>query len=222
MIALMMRLFHVAEPEDMTSATAAAMVIIVAVALVWMVMFFGFLRSVFLDDQHGLMPGQLFGRGKPFFWRAVAFSFVVPMALLLLAQLLMIVLATAFGTERMWVAAMATGIALLVLVKIIVLSPAIMVVRDVPFLNSLAMTRRYRLKNQIGIIYAVLALIAVQVFHAWSRLGMRNNETDLFWTGLFAAAVQLILLTIMVMGVRFVGKADYARSPKPQPRRDRD
>ncbi len=218
MLRLMAEIFHLSDPEQAAEAGIAPLLVMMGVGLVWLTMFFGFLRSVFSEPEQTNMPTELLAKGKPFFWRALGFSIIAPLAIVLLAQVLLVVLAgilpdVSVVEPPIWVAGAASAAAALVLMKYLVLAPAVMVVKDAPLLRTLVMPRQYQLRDAKIIIYLYLAVGALQGIKVGLGIEATGVDSNLAWVGFFSAVVQFLILPIMVAAVRFTGSFETQEQP---------
>jgi hypothetical protein len=119
---------------------------ITAFMVIWQMLYLGFLATSYKFKDEPQPPVRLIIIGRFFFWRMVRFQLLLIVAYMLIAQVFWGIGNTFFkdvlGDNLTNVASM---FGLLILIKPIVLSPAIMIAKNCMVLDSLRLLKSYRL-----------------------------------------------------------------------------
>lgn len=175
---------------------------------------YGFLRTVYLEGPKGQTPLALLQKGRHFFWRMVGFGliYIIPYFILVWLIFLITKLFTSIDTNFLETARsfpflfqFIIAVPGLILIKIILLMPALIIVLDCGVFESFGALRRCKLSNAKALIVLFLAEIALGllwVFISKSGIIATTSSSILMWVQTIVS--QLIGLMIGVAAVRFV------------------
>ncbi len=176
----------------------------------------GFLRTVYLEGQKQQTLVVLLRTGIHFFWR----MFVLGLIYALPFILLMIVFSKLMSLSVIpWLHTLYPILVSLILIKLIVLIPALIIVLDCRVFDSFKFLRRYKLSNAKELIFLYCGNIAIGLFRSilsryfWgTSCGTTccniTTTPQYILTTVFSIITYFISLIIAVMAVRFVASHD--------------
>ena len=183
----------------------------IALLLIEVLLYLGFLRTVYLESNKRQSPFSLLQKGKRFFWRLCGLGLLYIIVLGLLVQVIfwtMKIIAPIDGSlkdVRPIVGRLCLAVAMLILIKLYLLIPALIIVLDCGAFESFRFLRRCKL------LYAkeLLAVYCIQLATPllWCFLPVRKEVTTVAQSilGLSCYIIwNLLTLMILVMAVRFV------------------
>lgn len=185
----------------------------IAVALVSMILKYGFTRTVYLHSSSQQQPLVLLKTGMHFFWRIVQLGILYLLALLALGIPLIIIkhqlthpdtlaasLSLVAAVDRLYSVAM-----MLILIKPVLLMPALLIVLDCRILETWKMLKHLRLLDAKGLVFLFCLQIAIGLLWPFSRLADAHVTTsDYALTIAAAVAVYFVGFVAAVAAVRFV------------------
>ena len=184
---------------------------ITAVIVIWQMLYFGFLASSYADKDAPQQPRRLLIIGRYFFWRIVRFQILLLTAQFLIAQVLWGIGNSFFkdvlGDNVTTVASMA---AFLILIKPLVLCPAIMIVKNCMVLDSLRWLKSYCLRDS-----GQLLKLIVVCFGTMFMLSMVLGDIKLDEAGKTVIDAIFYLLSGMLTLVVYLGGMRYVASMQP-------
>ncbi len=189
----------------------------IGVALVSMILKYGFTRTVYLHGGSQEQPLVLLKTGMHFFWRIVGLGMLYLLALSALGIPLIIIKhqlthADTPGASVLLVSAVdrvySVGM-MLILIKPVLLMPAVLIVLDCRMHEPWKMLNHLRLLDAKGVIFLFCLQIAIALVWPFSRLADAHITTsDYALTIAAAAAVYFVGFVAAVAAVRFVASRD--------------
>ena len=154
---------------------------ITAFMVIWQMLYLGFLATCYKFKDEPQPPARLIIIGRYFFWRMVRFQLMLIVAYMLIAQVFWGIGNTFFkdvlGANLTNVASM---LALFILVKPVVLTPAIMIVKNCMVLDSLRLLKSYRLMAArdlvklivvcFGSVFALSLILGGMIFEGTAKV----------------------------------------------------
>jgi hypothetical protein len=137
-----------------------------AFAIIAQMLYLGFLRTAYEEGITRWEPGQLLRIGRYYFWRVVRFSLLMAAAIVGLLIPLMSIAYAVTGIKPpeplpVWATGVVLICILIVLIKPMIFSQAIMIARDVMALRSIGMLSEYRLTQAPGIVAIYILVLAL-------------------------------------------------------------
>jgi hypothetical protein len=181
-------------------------------AIVWQMLYLGFLATAYSEGASPKQPAQLVSVGRLFFWRMLRFQIILGIVYIGISfMLLAIVQSMVFGQKDVlsipdWIAQLCSFATLAILVKPILLTPAVMIVKDCMVLQALGSLREYKILEARVLLRAFFICFAtVYLLSSW--LGVIETG-DLFYyvmVGTYAIISSTLILAITLAAVLFVG-----------------
>jgi hypothetical protein len=182
-------------------------------AVIWQMLYLGFLATAHTDGPAPKQPAQLVGVGRLFFWRMLRFQIILGIVYIGISfMLLAIVQSMVFGQKDVlsipdWIAQLCSFAALAILVKPILLTPAVMIVKDCMVLQALGSLREYKILEARVLLRAFFICFAtVYLLSSW--LGAIETG-DLFYyvmVGIYAVVSSALIVALTLGAVLFVAK----------------
>ncbi len=180
-------------------------------AVIWQMLYLGFLATACTEGTAPKQPGELVGAGRLFFWRMMRFQIVLGIAYVGISlMVLAIVQSAALGQKDAssipaWVAHLCSFAALVVLVKPILLTPAIMIVRDRMVLEAFKLLKEYRLAEAKPVVRAFFICFAT-VYLLSSLLGLIETGSVFYYAlvGIYAVVSSTLIVSVTLGAVLFV------------------
>lgn len=187
----------------------------------------GFLRTTYLENSRRQTPLALLRTGTHFFWRMFVISLIYSLPFMLLSLVFTWSVYNYFGCDKMtsshiifWFSTLFFVFVNLVLIKLILLIPALIIVLDCSVFNSFRLFRRYKLSNAKELVFLYLANIAIGLL--WSGLSFYSwGGTCSTMQSQYALRIVVLLITsfinlmIAVMAVRFVASKNLVYDNQP-------
>jgi len=185
----------------------------------------GFLRTLYLEGSKRQSVPALLRIGAHFLWRMFILSLIYSLPLILLSfafhQLLFryINLDNPSSSQiSFWFNALYPVVVKLVLIKLILLIPALIIVLDCSIIDSFKFTRRYKLlkAKELVLLYLVNIVIGLLLpLYYWNRgcgysCCSPMTSSQHFLRFAFSTVTQFINLMTAVMAVKFVASANLA------------
>ncbi len=177
-----------------------------AVLIISTILSYGFLRTVHLEGMNRQMPAFLFGTGKKFFWRMLKFQ-ILCMLVFLPFVLIKIVIAKSEGPGQPapWIPSLLSTVPSLILIKPLLLIPALIIVMDCRVRESWQFMLRIKLLDAKEIVVLFCVMLAIGFFGTIAKAG---NSGEVGSQNIFSiiptVIIQILGLIISIMAVRFV------------------
>lgn len=178
----------------------------ILVLIISIILSYGFLRTVHLDAMKRQMPAFLFATGKRFFWRMLRFQIL---CMLVFLPFLLINISM-YGSESssqnaMWIPSLLSTAPSLILIKPLLLMPALIIVMDCQVRQSWQFMLRIKLLDAKEIVVLFCAMLAFGFFRMVVKA---ENSGDVESQNIFnmipIVITQIFSLIISIMAVRFV------------------
>lgn len=180
-------------------------------AVLWQMIYLGFLRTSAVSEGEPKQPMQLLRTGRPFFWRILLFQIMLGFAVMLLNAIFLKVLGGLIWPKRpiedlpIWFAQLCALAGTLIVLKPMLLVPARVIVYDVKAIEAFFQIRFYRLGQIDGIIKAIVIGSGVIVLSVLpSVLIAAEGPRRYILSGLYNTASSLVLLTWVMVAVLWV------------------
>lgn len=179
-------------------------------AIVWQMLYLGFLRTAALNGTAPHEPMTLLLTGRPFFWRFLGVQVVLGVALWLVAGLLAGLAGSLLGYSEasafpQWLLELSGVAAIALFIKPFFLIPAFMLALDMPAMVALGMLRQCRL-GELGVLlkaYA-LGLTAIAVAAVSVTLATRGTLVYHVVAGASYLTQSLMVLILMLATTLFL------------------
>lgn len=194
-------------------------------AIIWQMLYLGFLATAYSEGPTPKEPGQLVSAGRLFFWRMLRFQIILG---IVYTGISFVILATvqsvALGREEVlripdWIVHLCSFAVLAVLAKPILLMPAVMIVRDRMVLEAFRLLREYRLLEAKALVRAFFICFAT-VYLLSSLLSLIEPGGAFYYAaiGIYAVVSSALIVAVTLGAVLFVGsKTPVATEPKETP-----
>lgn len=119
-------------------------------AIIWQMLYLGFLKTAAVSGTHPQQPMELLRTGRPYFWRILFFQILLGLVLFFLNSVLVSLLAafvwSGQGLEQVptWAVQLCGLAGLFILLKPLLLVPAVVLVYDVTVIEALFRIRQFR------------------------------------------------------------------------------
>jgi len=181
-------------------------------AIIWQMLYLGFLATAYTEGASPKQPGQLVSVGRLFFWRMLRFQIILGIIYIGISfVILAIVQSVALGQKDVsripaWIAHLCSFAALAVLVKPILLVPAVMIVRDRMVLEAFGLLREYRLLEAKALVRAFFVCFAT-VYLLSSLLSLIEPGGVFYYAavGIYAVVSSALIVTLTLGALLFVG-----------------
>jgi len=165
-------------------------------AIIWQMLYLGFLATAYTEGASPKQPGQLVSVGRLFFWRMLRFQIILGIIYIGISfVILAIVQSVALGQKDV-----------AVLVKPILLVPAVMIVRDRMVLEAFGLLREYRLLEAKALVRAFFVCFAT-VYLLSSLLSLIEPGGVFYYAavGIYAVVSSALIVTLTLGALLFVG-----------------
>lgn len=182
--------------------------------VIWIMMELGFLSTMYKEGATQQPPARLIIEGKYFFWRNLRFQLIVSIAVIMVAQLVLVI-----GNVFYFRSEDAANIpelfehfcmmaANFILVRQLLLTQAIMVIEDCNVIPAVMISLRFRLSRIKVLAIALIltsafATIAPMAFMKEGTLGFEVNAISI----IYSFTVSAFMFIITVAAFRFVAMA---------------
>lgn len=118
--------------------------------IVWQMLYLGFLKTAAISGAHPQQPMELLRTGRPYFWRILFFQILLGLVLFFLNSVLVSLLAMLVwqgqGLEQVpaWVVQLCGLAGVCILLKPLLLVPAVVLVYDVTVIEAFFRTRQFQ------------------------------------------------------------------------------
>ena len=180
-------------------------------AILWQMIYLGFLKTAAVSGEYPQQPMQLLQWGRPYFWRIFFFQILLGLALFVLNSILISLLVSVFwrqgGLQQMptW-AAQVSGLAgALILLKPLLLVPAVILVYDKGVFAAFSRIWRlplFGIDSLLKVIIAGFGLILATVL----LIELAQLQTPVYHvlTALHHGVFSLVFLLLSLMAVLWV------------------
>jgi hypothetical protein len=184
---------------------------ITAIMVIWQMLYLGFLATTYSDKDQPQQPAKLLIVGRYFFWRMIRLQIILLFAYFLVAQIVWGIGVALFkdvlGDN---IIPIASAIGLLVLIKPLVLCPAIMIVKNCMVGDSLKWLKSYSLKESPQLIKLI-----VVCFGTMFMLSMVFDNIKLEGTGKVITKAVYYIASILLVLIAYLGGIGYVASFEP-------
>ena len=183
----------------------------IAIAIVAQMLYLGFLKTACTEGTVPREPGILLRIGRHYFWRILRFQLIIFVVYIGLVGLILSFFAP-FVAEAAkpedfpeWLLGISSLLALIVLIKPLTLSPALMVGCDMMAVKSIVSIRRYRIfgERKVLALY-VLALIIISAMSVVLAVFETKGTLRYFEVGCHGVVVSTALLAVHLEALRMV------------------
>lgn len=213
-------LFGFTEPDvDVTKTMfLPSILFILSLAVVSMILSYGFLRTVYLEGPKEQTPMDLLKTGKHFFWRMFGFNFIYAGLYFILTVLIFSItkyftsINTGFiesAKSTPWLHQLCSTAAMLITIKVYLFIPALILVLDCRVINSFKLLSKFKLFKSKELV--ALFCLSTMIHLLWLLLKIPENpETVSQYIIKIGTIVtgQVLGLIVTVTAVRFVSSLD--------------
>lgn len=183
--------------------------------LMQMVLHLGFVRTAYTNGAEAQEPAALFRAGGGFFWRFVIFELAYSALYALMGVLVFFVLhtvgviKTGLNETGAWVQGLCFTAGSLLAAKLILLPPAVVIVRDCGIIRAVLSIRNFRLLSAREPLILFVIWLVVKYFTA-VLMPEKGPVTAgrYFHVVVFTLLSALIILAVSISIVRFVARSD--------------
>jgi hypothetical protein len=195
-------------------------------AIIWQMLYLGFLATACTEGTAPKQPGELVGAGRMFFWRMLRFQIALGIAYIGISlMVLAIVQSVSLGQKEAssipaWIAHLCSFAALVVLVKPMLLTPAVMIVRDRMVLEAFILLKEYRLAEAKPVVWAFFVCFAT-VYLLSSLLSLIETGSVFYYAlvGIYAVVSSALIVAVTLGAVLFVASKT---TPATEPAENRE
>jgi hypothetical protein len=205
-------------PDIEKEPTAAGAVLLVGTILfyvVQMILHLGFVRTAYTEGDRAQEPVVLFKTGSHFFWRLFLFGMAYAGVYLLLGFVIFLIMHKIGLIEAGFLEATAQtrnlcfAASSLILVKLILLPPALIIVRDCGLVSAIRSIGQFRIFSAREPLVLFVILQAVTYFAAvLAPVDEPKVSGHYVYTTTFSLASALITLAISISTVRFAARSE--------------
>ena len=183
----------------------------IAIAIVAQMLYLGFLKTACTEGTVPREPGILLRIGRHYFWRILRFQLIIFVVYIGLVGLILSLLGP-FFTEATkpedfpkWLLGVSSLLALIVLIKPLTLSPALMVGCDMMAVKSIVSIRSYRIfgERKVLALY-VLGLIIISTISVALDMFETAGALRYFKVGFCGVVVSTAMLAVHLEALRMV------------------
>lgn len=183
------------------------------IAIVWQMLYLGFLRTAYTDGCAIRQPGQLVKEGKYYFWRMVRFQVFVGVFYFAIAMVLVSVLGGAFFKAEkpedlpQWLVTVSFSLSSFIMIKYMTLTPAVLVGRDMMVRQSIRAVREYRLAEAGHVVALYVGLLIVSMGTSIAvELIAAEGMAHYLMVGCHGVVIGMGLLLVSLEALRFVAE----------------
>ncbi|MHC4586577.1 MAG: hypothetical protein ACYS3N_18760, partial [Planctomycetota bacterium] len=147
-------LFNFTEADLTKTFFLPSIFFVLSMAIISMILYYGFLRTVHLEGPKEQTPMDLLKMGKHFFWRMVGFGFIYAGLYFILTVLIFSITKYFTSTNTgffesaksaPWLYRLCSTAAMLIMIKVSLFIPALIVVLDCRVINSFKLLSKFKL-----------------------------------------------------------------------------
>jgi len=175
----------------------------------------GFLRTIYLQGKKQQSPIVLLKTGKYFFWRMVGFALFLMLAYIPLFGIILLVIKS-LTSQYLLIYQLSITLPLLILIKPLLLMPALIIVLDCGVFKSWRLLKHCRFLNAKELV--ALFCLQITLTFLWILLRVPYDAKTISQYSLTivpTAIVHFAYLTVAVMAVRFVASLDLLYDTPP-------
>jgi hypothetical protein len=194
-----------------SSTTIALLLGTMAIAIVATMLYLGFLKTACTDGTAPREPGVLLRIGRYYFWRTMRFQLIAFIVYFVLSGLVLSFFTSFFPEAAKpedfpkWVLGISSLLPLIVLIKPLTLSPALMVGCDMMAVKSIVSIRRHRIfgERKVLALY-VLGFIIISVISMSLDMFNTSGVLRYFTAGCCNVVVGAAVLAVHLEALRMV------------------
>ncbi len=218
LVGLSYSLFGFTEPDVTKPFFLPSILFILSLAVVSMILSYGFLRTVHLEGPKEQTPLDLLKTGKHFFWRMVGFGFIYA-GLYFILTLLIFSITKYFTSTNTgfiesaksapWLYQLCSTATMLIMIKVSLFIPALIIVLDCRVVNSFKLLSKFKLSKSKELI--ALFCLSTMIHLLWLLLKIPENPETISQYIITIGTIvigQALGLTVAVTAVRFVSSLD--------------
>ena len=180
-------------------------------AVLWQMLYLGFLKTSAVSGGQPQQPMQLLRSGRPYFWRILFFQIMLGFALMLLNSFLASSLGGLIWEGRplaelpSWFVQLCALVGILVALKPLLLVPAQMIVYDITVFRAIYRMRFCRISGIDNFLRLIIVSFGVIVLSTF-LVGSLTPKTTAYYifSGLHQAVFSFILFTLTLIAVLWV------------------
>ena len=208
-------IFGIGKLDLTTSSSLLPFGVHMVFIIVLLILGLGFLRTFYLEGQKQQPPLVLLRTGKHFFWRMFGLGLLFMIIYLVLAGLIFLIVKqftsmdTSFFQVTPWIRHLCFAASMLILIKPILLIPALIIVLDCKALKSFKLLKQCKILNMKELV--VLFFVSMALTFLWAFLPTPQDTMTISQYILIvclAVVGNFIGLMIVVLAVRFVASLD--------------
>jgi len=190
-------------------------------AVLWQMLYLGFLKTSAVSGGQPQQPMQLLRSGRPYFWRILFFQIMLGFALMLLNSFLASSLGGLIWEGRplaelpSWFVQLCALVGILVALKPLLLVPAQMIVYDITVFRAIYRMRFCRISGIDNFLRLIMVSFGVIVLSTL-LVGSLTPKTTAYYifSGLHQAVFSFILFTLTLIAVLWVQQQFEAETVK--------
>jgi hypothetical protein len=183
----------------------------IAIAIVAQMLYLGFLKTACTEGSAPREPGVMLRIGRHYFWRIMRFQLIIFIVYIGLIGLILSLFASFFPEAAKpedfpkWVRGISSLLPLIVLIKPLILSPALMVGCDMMAVKSIVSIRRHRIfgERKVLALY-VLGFIIISAISTAFDMFETEGALRYFKVGFCGVVVGTALLAVHLEALRMV------------------
>jgi hypothetical protein len=201
-------------PGNYAEPSAAGAFILIGTMLFYVVQIIlqlGFVRTACLEGDKAQEPMELLKAGRSFFWRMVLFGMAYAGMYLAFGFVIFLIvhkigiIEVKFLEATAWSRNLCFAASSLILVKFILLPPALIIVLDCGLIAAVRLIRRFKISSAREPLVLFVVLQVVTYFAAvLAPVGESEASGNYLYTATFSLTSALIALAISLSTVRFV------------------
>ena len=207
-----------------TAALGSLLLILLIIATV---LKYGFLRTVHVDGRQRQTITTLYYAGRKFFSRIVGYGLIYSICYFVLNWLAFLAIKHLASIETGFLGTMKSMptlfllsilVPLVVLMKIQLLVPATILVRDCGLIESFKSLRKRKLLDSKALVALFCLSLVLTVIWGLARVRLAPDGIALYVaSSIYAVGTQVLWIIIAVTAVRFVGALELADTATPPP-----
>ena len=207
-------LFNFTEADLTKTFFLPSIFFVLSLAIISMILYYGFLRTVHLEGPKEQTPMDLLKTGKHFFWRMVGFGFIYAGLYFILTWIIFSITKYFTSTNTgffesaksaPWLYQLCSTAAMLIMIKVSLFIPALILVLDCRVINSFKLLSKFRLFKSKELV-ALFCLCTVMPL-GWVLLKIPENPETISQYIITIGTIvtgQVLGLIVTVTAVRFV------------------